>query len=540
MLTLSNLKIGTKLALGFGAVAILIIGLSAFSLYRLYGISAVVKTQNYLRMQKLERLYVAREALDQTGIAARNAFIFTSDQDARHELDILDKQKAIYLDALMTMSPAFSGNADFEKAKAGLLAMARELERPRKYHESGKMQEFGQFLVNECSPLRRKIVADIEVVIKAVQQDVSVQSGIAEQELDNSVGVILGVATVALLISLAIGTVITRGLLRQLGGEPGRVADVARTVAMGDLSVDVAVRKGDKSSAMAAMKEMRDSLAAIVAQVTAGTRSIASASVEIAAGNSDLSSRTEQQAGSLKETASSMDELTSTVRQNTDNARQGNALASAASEFAVKGGAVMSQVVGTMDAISQSANKISDIIGLIDGIAFQTNILALNAAVEAARAGEQGRGFAVVASEVRGLAHKSAAAAKEIKVLIGDSVGRIETGSKLVSEAGATMADIVGSVQRVTSIMGEILGASNEQSDGIEQVYRAIGQMDQVTQQNAALVEQAAAAADALQEQARQLAEKVGIFKLERPVVASRGDGATPPVLQLLHTGQAA
>jgi len=260
---------------------------------------------------------------------------------------------------------------------------------------------------------------------------------------------------------------------------------------------------------------MRDSLAAIVGQVRSGADTIATASTQIAAGNLDLSSRTEQQASSLEETASSMEELTSTVKQNADNARQANQLAASASEVALKGGAVVAQVVDTMDGINASSKKIVDIIGVIDGIAFQTNILALNAAVEAARAGEQGRGFAVVATEVRSLAQRSAAAAKEIKALIGDSVAKVDVGSALVGQAGSTMEQIVASIGRVTDIMGEITAASSEQSAGIELVNQAITEMDGVTQQNAALVEQAAAAAESMQDQASTLAQMVSVFKLD-------------------------
>ncbi|MBC7681600.1 MAG: hypothetical protein H7172_04645, partial [Ferruginibacter sp.] len=270
----------------------------------------------------------------------------------------------------------------------------------------------------------------------------------------------------------------------------------------------------DGASLMFAMSGMRDSLALIVNQVRQGTDTIATTSDQIAAGNHDLSRRTEQQASALEETAASMEELTSTVKQNADNARQANQLAVSASNIAVRGGSVVAQVVGTMGAINTSSRKIVDIIGVIDGIAFQTNILALNAAVEAARAGEQGRGFAVVASEVRSLAQRSAAAAKEIKTLIGDSVDKVEEGSKQVAEAGRTMDEIVGSVKRVTDIMAEIEAASKEQALGIEQVNQAITQMDQVTQQNAALVEEASAAARSLQEQASSLAEVVGVFQL--------------------------
>ncbi|MET3133067.1 methyl-accepting chemotaxis protein [Oxalobacteraceae bacterium GrIS 1.11] len=314
---------------------------------------------------------------------------------------------------------------------------------------------------------------------------------------------------------LALGILITRSLTAQLGGEPCYAADVAGAIAQGNLTVAIDTHRNDRSSMLFAMKAMRDRLVEIVSQVRAGTDTIATASSQIAAGNLDLSSRTEQQASSLEETASSMEELTSTVRQNADNARQANALAASASEVAGKGSAVVGRVVETMQSINAASKKIADIIGVIDGIAFQTNILALNAAVEAARAGEQGRGFAVVASEVRNLAQRSAGAAKEIKELIGASVKQVESGARLVGEAGATMGEVSSSVQRMTAIMAEISAASHEQSAGIEQINQAITQMDQVTQQNAALVEQAAGAAAAMEAQASALTGVVSIFTLD-------------------------
>jgi methyl-accepting chemotaxis protein len=288
----------------------------------------------------------------------------------------------------------------------------------------------------------------------------------------------------------------------------GRIAD-------GDLSMAVEADAAHEGSLLHSIKLMQLQLTSIVGKIKDSSDVIADASGQIASGNQDLSSRTEQQASSLEQTAASMEELTSTVKQNADNARQANQLAVSASEVAVKGGSVVSQVVTTMGSINASSKKIVDIIGVIDGIAFQTNILALNAAVEAARAGEQGRGFAVVASEVRSLAQRSAAAAKEIKTLIGDSVEKVAEGSKQVEEAGRTMDEIVGSVRRVTDIMGEITAASQEQTSGIEQINQAITQMDQVTQQNAALVEEASAAAQSLQEQAGSLVQAVSTFKLD-------------------------
>ncbi|MYM84910.1 methyl-accepting chemotaxis protein, partial [Duganella sp. FT50W] len=309
-------------------------------------------------------------------------------------------------------------------------------------------------------------------------------------------------------------TLITRWLVQRLGGEPDYAVAIAGQIADGDLSVAIDTRDGDRDSLLFAMKSMRDSLAGLVERVRAGTDTIASASQQIAAGNVDLSARTEQQAASLEETAASMEELTSTVKQNSASASEANQLALSASAVAQQGGAVVSQVVQTMGSINQSSRKIVDIIGVIDGIAFQTNILALNAAVEAARAGEQGRGFAVVATEVRNLAQRSAAAAKEIKELISDSVQQVENGSQLVEQAGATMENVVDSVRRVTDIMSEISAAGEEQRAGIEQVNTAIAGMDAVTQQNAALVEEATAASQSMQDQAAALSELVSVFRL--------------------------
>ncbi len=340
----------------------------------------------------------------------------------------------------------------------------------------------------------------------------------------SSIRVLLISLTVGgVLVGVAIGLLLARNLTRQLGGEPAHAAEIAARIAQGDLTVAIHTQANDHTSLMAAMKTMRDSLVRIVGEVRQGTDSIATASSQIAAGNQELSSRTEQQASSLEETAASMEELTSTVKQNGDNACQANQLALSASEVAIKGGSVVAQVVDTMDAINGSSRKIVDIIGVIDSIAFQTNILALNAAVEAARAGEQGRGFAVVAAEVRVLAQRSATAAKEIKELIDDSVSKVEQGSRQVGDAGKTMDEIVNSVRRVTDIMGEITAASQEQTSGIEQINQAVAQMDQVTQQNAALVEEAAAAADALQGQAGQLSQAVSAFKLEGDGAAGQG-----------------
>jgi methyl-accepting chemotaxis protein len=337
---------------------------------------------------------------------------------------------------------------------------------------------------------------------------------------------------ILLLINIVVGMALAMWIARIVSAPLQEAVSLARDVAGGDLTRDIDVRSAcETGQLMQALKDMTGNLQTLVSQVRHGTDTIATASSEIASGNQDLSSRTEQQASSLEETASSMEELTSTVKQNADNARQANQLAQSASGIAVKGGDVVGQVVGTMASINESSRKIVDIISVIDGIAFQTNILALNAAVEAARAGEQGRGFAVVATEVRNLAQRSAAAAKDIKGLINDSVEKVEAGSSLVNEAGTTMNEIVASITRVTDIMSEITSASVEQSMGIDQVNTAIVQMDQVTQQNAALVEEAAAAAEAMQEQAGKLSEVVGVFKLlasAAPAMAAPGRRDAP------------
>jgi methyl-accepting chemotaxis protein len=341
------------------------------------------------------------------------------------------------------------------------------------------------------------------------------------------------------LITFASGALVFMGLLvafsisvaRSISGPLNQAVRIAQTVAAGDLTSRIEVDGDDEASQLLrALKDMNESLVRIVGEVRMSTDTIATASGQIASGNMDLSARTESQASSLEKTASSMEELTSTVKQNADNARQANQLAVSASEVAVKGGSVVTQVVDTMGSINASSKKIVDIIGVIDGIAFQTNILALNAAVEAARAGEQGRGFAVVASEVRSLAQRSASAAKEIKTLIGDSVDKVDVGAKLVDQAGATMQEIVDSVRRVTDIMSEITAASQEQMSGIEQVNEAVTQMDSSTQQNAALVEEAAAAAQSLRDQAGKLSQVVSVFKLDssKPVMAKRTIDITP------------
>ena len=371
-------------------------------------------------------------------------------------------------------------------------------------------------LVNEqkLDELYAPVRDEIDALSKLQENEAKAEYENAQSRYATIRNISIGLALFAFVVASLIGLVVTRSITREIGGEPDYASDIVRQVAEGNLTVQVQVRSGDATSLLASLKGMVNRLSELISDVRGTTESITVASQEIAQGNSDLSQRTEEQASSLEETASSMEELTSTVRQNAENAKQANQLATNASDIAVKGGKAVGDVVETMASISESSKKIVDIISVIEGIAFQTNILALNAAVEAARAGEQGRGFAVVAGEVRNLAQRSAAAAKEIKTLIDDSVNKVDAGSKQVDQAGATMTEIVQAVKRVTDIMAEIAAASNEQGAGIEQVNQAITQMDEVTQQNAALVEEAAAAAEAMEEQAKDLYAAVGVFKV--------------------------
>lgn len=537
---LANMKVRTQLLGGFLLVA---------AIGALIGVQGILKAgeMNELASVMYERETVglrhAAEANIQLLAATRairsGILAYTEEDRARHlkELDVRLGNVKAELDAAGKRFVSQEGQAlvsetraafeSYAKAVGETATMLRTEELDEKRNSTTQLATVVRPLADRADVLMTKLVERKKASADALNQET--------EEIYGDIRIVLISLTLGgVLVGVAIGAVISRSLTSQLGGEPREAAHVAARIAEGDLTVEVHTRVNDSTSMMFAMKNMRDSLARVVSQVRSGTDSVATATGQIAAGNQDLSSRTEQQASSLEETAASMEELTSTVKQNADNAQQANQLALTATSVAIKGGDAVSKVVNTMDAINDSSRKIADIIGVIDGIAFQTNILALNAAVEAARAGDQGRGFAVVASEVRALAQRSATAAKEIKALIDDSVSKVEQGTQQVSDAGKTMDEIVSSVRQVTDIMGEITAASKEQTAGIEQINQAVAQMDQVTQQNAALVEEAAAAADSLQSQADQLQRAVSVFRLAhslQPVTAA----PLPPIASHPH-----
>jgi methyl-accepting chemotaxis protein len=519
---LSNKTVGTRLALGFGLVLVLLVIMAALGITRTAQIQD--RLEKVVNVNNVEtRLVIDMRAIvkDRT-VSLRNLSLLTDPDDMKPELEHIKEQTAKYNEAEQKISAMFDGGTGVSEQEKTLLATIKEqnaaadplIAKATELWLGNKPEEATKILIKQIRPVQKKWTEALDQLLDVEDKQSALAAVEARQAFGSARTFMISLGLLAVIVGALAGLVITRSILRQLGGEPAYAATIVGQIAAGDLSCSIETSSTDSASLLVEMRVMRDSLVNIVSQVRTGTDTIATASSQIAAGNLDLSSRTAMQSGALEKTASSMEELTATVKQNADNARQANQLAVSASEVAKKGGEVVGEVVHTMGSIHESAKKIVDIISVIDGIAFQTNILALNAAVEAARAGEQGRGFAVVAAEVRNLAQRSANAAKEIKSLIGDSVEKVNSGTKLVDQAGATMNEVVESVKRVTDIISEIAEASREQTSGIEQVNEAILDMESVTQQNAALVEQAASAAQSLQTQASELANVVTLFKL--------------------------
>lgn len=534
------MKVGKRLGLGFALVFVLLIAVTAL------GISGMSLIQDRLEnivnvSNKQSRMILDMRAIVyDRQVSLRNLTLLTDLDDMAKDLKKIEKQSKDYSELEAKLLDSLKRDPNFNKDEKDLLAKLKEKEKaaeslPNLAKDLGlaNNQEAATIsLIKKIRPVQDAWLNVLDEMVALGDKQAVAVAEEARSAFSYSRNLLLILGCAALVLGIVAAIFITRSLLKQLGGEPDYAAEIASKIASGDLSGVIYSESADSDSLIHEMKTMRDSLVNIVGQVRVGTDTIATASREIASGNLDLSSRTEQQASSLEKTTASMKELTTTVKQNADNAREANKLAASASDVARQGGVVVAEVVDTMSSINESAKKIVDIISVIDGIAFQTNILALNAAVEAARAGEQGRGFAVVASEVRSLAQRSAAAAKEIKTLIGDSVEKVEIGSKLVGQAGATIDEVVSSVRHVTDIIAEISAASQEQSTGIEAVNLAIIEMDGMTQQNAALVEEAAAAAQSLQDQAGELAKVVSIFKLnvgEQSMVAARQTATARP-----------
>ena len=534
MYSIANLKVGVRLGLGYGLVILLLVGITFVGATRLSALNANTQLIVNDRYAKTALFYRVIGEVKQMASAMRDIALLNDPEMIKQELGAIDASQAKVkevLDKLERIMNTEKGKQAFKALLEVRGKYAVEAVEFQKLAAEGKTEEAKDLLLTKVRPVERAYIDRLSALTTMGESLMDKASEDAADAYHGALELMLALAGLAIVLACGIGFWITRSITRPLKVAVG----VAKKVAIGDLTSTVEAKTKDETGELLqALKDMNSSLNRIVGTVRVGAEAIGRGTKEIASGNADLSQRTEEQASSLEETASSMEELTSTVKQNAENAKQANQLAQGASAVAVKGGVVVGQVVTTMSSINESSKKIVDIIGVIDGIAFQTNILALNAAVEAARAGEQGRGFAVVASEVRNLAQRSAAAAKEIKTLIGDSVDKVGAGTKLVDEAGKTMEEIVSSVKRVTDIMSEITAASQEQSSGIEQVNQAITQMDEVTQQNASLVEEAAAAAESLEEQAQNLEAAVAVFKVaeagpEVLTMHSMPVHATPP-----------
>ncbi|HYC41950.1 MAG TPA: methyl-accepting chemotaxis protein [Noviherbaspirillum sp.] len=519
-MNLNRLRIGQRLALGFGVVTTLLVLLASLAYLRISSLTGEINTMVNDRYPKTVIANRIKADLDESIRSMLNVLIMQDAGQIKKELTNIEERNKSIDSSINKLNTIITDDKGKEQVKAIVELRDKFLPAQNKFValiNEDKKDEAMIKLMFSVRPLQGKYFEQLDGFIKHQDGEMAKSGEDSTAAAQQTAIFILALAAGAAALSILVGFLTTR----RITGPLNEAVNVAKRVADGDLTSEIKVKTQDETGElMKALQHMNASLARLVGEVRHGTEAIADASREIASGNMDLSHHTQEQAASLQETASSMGQLTQTVRQNAENAREANDLAATASQIAEKGGAVVSQVVQTMGSINESSRKIVDIIGVIDGIAFQTNILALNAAVEAARAGEQGRGFAVVAAEVRSLAQRSASAAKEIKQLIGDSVEKVDTGARLVDQAGSTMNEVVASVKRVTGIMSEITAANQEQSASIEQLNHMIVQMDGVTQQNAALVEEAAASAESMQNQASTLSQLVSVFKLNNSMPA--------------------
>ena len=534
-------KISHRLMAGFGLVVLALLGMSVFSVLTARGIDGAL-TANATQNAVIQRAAINfRGSAHDRSIAVRDVVLAPTEEARKKEVEAIARLADFYAKSAAQLDDVLKSASQVPPEVGPMVQSLKDIE-ARTVATTAKVVALMQagdragaeaLLWAEAKPQYEQWLAAANKLIDYEEARIIANSQLANKDASQFTGVMLSITLLAVLISIAVTVLVSRSISRELGAEPSEVRSVVQAIQQGDLTVPVQVKAGDTTSVMVAVRDMQQRFHELVSAVRDNVDQLRTTSHDISTGNQNLGQRTEQAASSLEQTAASMEELTATVRQSADSARQANQLATTAAGTATKGGEVMLQVVSTMQDIHQSSQKIADIIGVIDGIAFQTNILALNAAVEAARAGEQGRGFAVVATEVRSLAQRSAEAAKEIKSLIQTSVEKVGSGAELVSNAGETMNEIVRGVQRVNDIIGEISSAAAEQSDGISQVNVAVSQLDHMTQQNGALVGESTAAADNLRNQAQRLAELIAVFQINSAAQGRLVRAAQPGMLHI-------